>query len=112
MDQRASEGNVIVIHETVVGVGMKLLCRRKPTAQFRGIMFGNQSAYRDLDRIVIPVSPAPLLGHRPNGMSRNAPQLLRALQGISGAKLMVGVIEKVPRRLCVLLDLHVSILLP
>ena len=88
---------------------MELLRRRKPTAQFWSVVFSNQLADRDLQRIVISVSPAPLLGYRHNGMSRSAPQLLRALQGVPGAKLMICVVEKVPRRLCMFLNLHICL---
>ena len=72
-------------------------------------MFGNQLADRDLQRIVIPVFPTPVLGYRHDGMGHRAPQLLRALQDVPGAKLMVGVVEKVPCRLRVPLNLHVRL---
>ena len=107
MDQRTSERNVIVLHKAVVEVGVELLGRGKTAAQFRSIVFGNQLADRDLQRIVIPVFPTPVLGHRHDGMGRSAPQFLRALQNVPGAKLMICVIERVTRCLCMLLNLHI-----
>ena len=109
MYQWTRERNVIIFHETVVEVGMKLLGRRKPSTQFRGVVLGNQFADRNLQRIVIPVFPSPLLGYRHNGMGRSAPQFLRALQHVPGAKLMVGVVEKIPCCLSVLLNLHIRL---
>lgn len=109
MHQRTSEGDVVVLHKAMVEVSVKLLHRRKPAAQFRGVVFGNQLANRDLQRIVIPEFPTPILGYRHDGMGRSAPQLLGALQDVPGAKLVVGVVEKVTRCLCMLLNLHIYI---
>ena len=85
---------------------MELLRRRKPTAQFWSVVFSNQLADRGLQRIGVPVSPASLLGNRHDGMSRCAPQFLRTMHGIPGAKLAIRTVEKFPRRLRILLDLH------
>lgn len=109
MYQRTSERNVIVLHKAVVEVGVELLGRRKTAAQFRCVVFGNQLADRDLQRIMIPVFPTPVLGHRHDGMGCSAPQLLRALQDVPGAKLMICVIEKVSCCLCMLLNLHIRL---
>ena len=86
---------------------MELLRRRKPTAQFWSVVFSNQLADRGLQRIGVPVSPASLLGNRHDGMSRCAPQFLRTMHGIPGAKLAIRTVEKFPRRLRILLDLHI-----
>ena len=107
MHQGTSESNVVIFHETVVEVGVELLRRCKPTAQLRGVVLGDQLADRDLQRIMIPVLPTPILGYRHDGMGRSPPQLLRALQGVPRAKLMISVIEKIPRCLCMFLDLHI-----
>ena len=109
MYQRTSKGNVVVFHESVVEVGVELLRCRKTAAQFPVVVFGNQLADRNLQRVVIPVFPTPVLGYRHDGMGCSAPQLLRALQDVPGAKLMICVIEKVSCRLCMLLSLHICL---
>lgn len=107
--QRTSECNVIVLHEAVVEIGVELLRRRKPASQFRGFVFDNQLADRDLQRIVIPMIPTPVFGYRHDRMGCSAPQFLRALQIVPGAKLMVCVFEKVSCSLCMLLSLHICL---
>ena len=107
MNQGANKLNITIFHEPIVEVGMTLKCRRKSSAQFRGVVFANQPPDCGLQCILALVSPSPLLGDCYKGMSDSFPQFLRGPQVVPGSKLPVSGVKEVLRCVRVLLNQHV-----
>ena len=88
---------------------MELLRCQKPGAQRRVVVFLSQSVGGQLQRAVAPKWSIPLLRYRHNGVGGRTPQLLRALQYVSGGKLPICSRQKVLRCVDVFLNDHHSI---
>ena len=86
---------VIVLHETVIEVGVELLCGKEAAFQRLISDLPDYPVSGGLEVTMTAMRPISLTGRRHHGVGSSAPHLLRALQFIASLEFAVGRFQEV-----------------